>query len=373
MELQLGANWARFTHLAGGVVGQTLAMESLFAFFLESSFLYLLVWGERRLSPRAHLWTAVALWVGSWLSGYFIIVTNAFLQHPVAYVVGLDGTLGVTDVVQYLLNPWALAQYAHNQFAALVTGSFVVSAIGAYWALRGDHAEQSSLALRVGTGAGLLAAALVAFPTGDVQAKLVAQYQPATLAAMEGRFTSGPYAEIHVLGQPNVKARRLDNPVGVPWVLSFLAYGHFSSEVKGLSEFPEDSWPTSIELLYYAFHVMVGLGTLFLAVMAAANALRFLGRLERTRAMLWVLLLAFPLPYIANTAGWMTAELGRQPWLIHGVLRTAQGHSGNVHAGSVSFTLLGFLGLSLVLLLTFTLLVTRLIARGPAREASAHG
>lgn len=373
MELQLGANWARFTQLTGGVVGQTLAMEGVFAFFLESSFLYVLIWGEKKVSPKVHFASAVALFVGSWLSGYFIIVTNAFMQHPVGHVVGENGRYAIASLGTYLTNPWALAQYAHNQLAALVTASFAMTAVGAYWSLRGVFAQQASLALKVGTTAGLVATVLVAFPTGDFQAKLVARHQPASLAAMEGRFESGPYAEIAVLGQPNVREKRLDNKVAVPAALSFLAHGHFASEVRGLDEFPRDEWPTNIELLYYAFHVMVGLGTLFIGLTALANLLRWRGRLERTRPMLWALLLAFPFPYVANTAGWMTAELGRQPWLVHGLLRTAQGHSPTVHAGSTTFSLLGFLGLAMVLLLTFVLLVTRTIAKGPTPDGGhAH-
>jgi cytochrome bd ubiquinol oxidase subunit I len=219
--------------------------------------------------------------------------------------------------------------------------------------------------LNLGTAAGLVASLVVAFPTGDHQAKLVAQHQPVSLAAMEGRFETGPHAHIHLIGQPNVKERRLDNPVSVPEVLSFLAYGSFAAEVKGLNEFPQELWPTNIELLYYAFHIMVGLGTLFIALMALANGLRFLGKLHTFRPMLWVLMLAFPFPYIATTAGWMTAELGRQPWVVYGLLRTADASSPNVHGGSTLFTLLGFMGLYTVLGLTYVALFAREVVHGP--------
>ncbi len=365
MEFQFGTNWAAFSRFSGGIIGQTLAMEGMFAFFLESSFLALLVWGEKRLSTKAHFRAACALWAGSWLSGYFIIVANAFMQHPVGYTVGANGNLQLASFWAFVLNPWAVAQYAHTMIATLVTGSFVVAAAGAFWTLRNKHDEQAALNLRTGVIVGLLASALVAFPTGDRQGKLVARHQPAALAAMEGRFESGPRAELNLIGQPNVAERRLDNPIRIPAVLSFIAYGTFSSDVKGLNDIPQDQWPTSIELLYYGFHIMVGLGTLFIALMGLSALMLWKRRLERTRPLLWVLMLAFPFPFIATTAGWMTAELGRQPWLIHGLLRTAAGASPTVHAGSTAFTLLGFMGLYFVLGLLYLYLIGKEVSHGP--------
>jgi len=205
----------------------------------------------------------------------------------------------------------------------------------------------------------------VAFPTGDAQAKIVARYQEPALAGMEGRFECGGMAEITLIGQPNVAARRLENPIRVPGMLSFLAYGTFHSDVRGLNAFPESEWPTSIELLYYAFHVMSGLGTLFIGLMLVANLLRFRQRMESNRPLLWVLMLAFPFPFIANTAGWMAAELGRQPWLIYGLFRTRDGYSDIVNSGDVLFTLIGLAGVYLVLGLLYLYLVGRDIAHGP--------
>ena len=365
MEFQFGTNWANFSRYAGGVVGHTLAMEGLFAFFLESSFLGLLVFGERRLGRRGHFLAALALFAGSWLSGYFIVCTNAFMQHPVGHVVAADGTLQLGDFWTFLLNPWALAQYAHTMAASVVTAAFVVAAVGAYYALQGLHPDQAPRFLQVGVAAGLVSSVLVAFPTGDQQAKLVARHQPVALAAMEGHFESETGAGIVMIGQPNVKERRLDNPIAIPGFLSFLAYGTFHSNVKGLNEFAEDLWPDNVELLYYAFHIMAGLGTLFILVMGLAALLAVRGTLVRSRPTLWALMLAFPFPYIATTTGWMTAELGRQPWLVYGLMRTADGASPLVHSGSALFTLIGFTGLYLVLGVLFLFLVGREVAHGP--------
>ena len=371
MEFQFGTNWADFSRYAGGVIGQTLAMEGMFAFFLESAFVGVLIWGEKRLGPRNHFLAAVAVATGSWLSGYFILVTNAFMQHPVGYSIAPDGSLSIASLGDYLVNRWAFVQFFHNQTAAVVTGSFVIASLGAFYALRGLHPEQAKLYLRAGTLAGLVASLLAAFPSGDQQAKMVGRHQPVTLAAMEGKFVGGDMAGVAVIGQPNIKMRRLDNPIVVPGALSFLAYGTFQSYVHGLDEYPEKDWPDNIELLYYAFHLMITLGTLFIAIMFFANVQRFRGRLESSRWLLWVLMLSFPFPYIANILGWMTAELGRQPWLVYGLFHTRDGYSKLVSNGDAIFTLIGFCGLYFVVGLLFLALVGREITHGPDGEESS--
>ena len=365
LEFQFGTNWARFSNFAGEVVGQTLAMEGVFAFFLESTFLGLFLFGEKRLGPRGHLAAAVALFLGSWLSGYFIIVTNAFMQSPVGYSRGDDGALHLAVFRDYLFNPWAFWQYAHNMTASVVTASFVVAAVGAVWSLMGQHPDHAKICLRTGVIAGLASSILVSFPTGDQHGRLVSRHQPVTLAAMEGLFESGPYAELAIIGQPNVAARKLDNPIVVPGLLSFLAYGSFGTTVVGLNDFPEDEWPDNIELLYYSYHIMVGLGTLFMLLMGISAVLLWKDRLSRTRPVLWALMLAFPFPYIATTAGWWTAELGRQPWIVYGLMRTADASSLQVNTGDVVFTTLGFAGLYLLLGVLFVVQVLKEIGRGP--------
>jgi cytochrome d ubiquinol oxidase subunit I len=365
MEFQFGTNWAGFTHFAGGVIGQTLAMEGMFAFLLESAFVGALIWGEKRLGPRYHFLSAVAVAVGSWLSGFFILVTNAFMQHPTGFRFDPGGLLGIDSVRAYLLNPWALVQFTHNQMAAVVTASFVVAAVGAFYSLRRLHAAQANLYLRTGTFVALIASLLVAFPTGDQQAKMVGNHQPVTLAAMEGKFAGGTKAGVAMIGQPDVADGRLDNAIELPGALSFLAYGHLGSYVHGLDEYPKSIWPDNIELLYYSFHLMITLGTIFIVLMAYANFEKWRGRLHSNTWLLWVLMLASPFPYIANTLGWMTAELGRQPWLIYGLLQTRDGYSKVVSNGDTIFTLIGFVNLYFVLGVLFLYLVGREIHHGP--------
>jgi cytochrome d ubiquinol oxidase subunit I len=341
----------------------------MFAFFLESAFVGALIWGEKRLSPRGHFAAAIAVALGSWISGYFILVTNSFMQNPVGYRIEANGSLGIASFSAYLLNHWAWVQFFHTQMAAVVTGSFVVAAVGAFYALRGLHPVQAKLYLRAGTFVGLIASLLVAFPSGDQQAKMVGNHQPVTLAAMEGRFVGGTMAGVAVIGQPNVAAQRLDNPIEIPGALSFLAYGHFGSFVRGLDEFPKEVWPDNIELLYYSFHIMITLGTLFIILMGIAKLQNWREKLESSTFLQWDLMLACPFHFIANTLGWMTTELGRQPWLVFGHFHTRDGYSKVVSNGNAIFTLIGFTGLYFVLGLLFLGLTGREIAKGPDQEA----
>ena len=365
MEFQFGTNWARFSAFAGGVIGQTLAMEGVFAFFLESSFLGLFLFGEKRLGPRWHFVSAVMIFVGSWLSGYFIIATNAWMQHPVAYEVGATGAVSLTSFWGLLLNPWILWQYTHNMIGAVVTSAFVMAAVGAFYLLSHKHEEYGKVFVRLGVIAGVVASVLMAFPTGDAQGKNIAFHQPVTLAAMEGLFETKEGAPIALIGQPDMEKKRLDNPLHVPRMLSFLTYYHWGAEVKGLDAFPEKDWPTNIPLLYYSYHIMVGLGTMFIALMLFAAYKLWKKSLYTSRPLLWTLMLAFPFPYIANTAGWTTAELGRQPWLVYGLMRTPDGTSQMVSAGNTLFTLLGFAGMYFVIGMLFLFLVIKTINTGP--------
>lgn len=366
MEFQFGTNWAEFSKAAGGVIGQTLAMEGLFSFFLESTFLGLFLFGEKKLGRIGHWWAAFFVFLGSWLSGYFIVATDAWMQHPVGYQLSQRGDIELTSFWGLLLNPWALAQYMHNMLGAVQTGCFVMAAVGAFYLLTKREENYGKTFVRTGVIVGLIAAVLQLAPTGDMQGKLVSQHQPATLAAMEGLFETVDGAPLVILGQPDVASRKLENPLEIPNMLSFLTYKHWNANVKGLDSFPEDQWPTNIELLYYSYHIMVGLGTIFIAVMMVSAFLLWRKKLYESRWMLWILMLSFPLPYIANTAGWMTAELGRQPWLIHGLMRTDHGASPRVGAGSAWFSLLGFMGMYVVLAMLWLFLVYREIEQGPS-------
>ena len=368
MEFQFGTNWSHFSRFAGGVIGQTLAMEGMFAFFLESAFLGLFLYGEKRLSPRAHWWSALAVFLGSWLSGFFIVATDAWMQNPVGYEKAADGSVQLTSFWELILNPWAWWQYAHNMCGALITGTFVMASVGAFYLLWQKFEDHGRIFLRVGVTVGLVATIIQLFPTGDGQGRLLAHKQPTTLAAMEALFESSNAAPLVLIGQPDIPQRKIDNPLVLPGMLSFLTYRRWEAEVRGLNAFPPDTWPDNIPLLYYSYHIMVGLGTIFIAVMVVAAIQLWRRALFHSRWVLWVLLLCLPFPYIANTAGWITAEIGRQPWLVYGLMRTADGYSKMVSAGNGLFTLLGFMGMYMVLGILFLFLIRREIENGPVAE-----
>ena len=366
LEFQFGTNWAGFSRFAGGVIGQTLAMEGVVAFFAESVFLGIFLAGRNRVSPRVHWISALFVFAGSWLSGFFIIATNAWMQHPVAFEHNGD-RLQLDSLWGMLTNPWFPWQYLHNMSGAAISGSFILAALGAFYLLLDRHQAFARICVRAGAVGALIFCTLQIFPTGDRQAHAVFEHQPSAFAAMEGIFESQSGAPLVIVGNPDTEKRTLESTVELPKFLSFLTSRNWTQQVKGLNDIPTDQWPDSVPLVYYAYHIMVGLGTILLAIAAVAVLLLWRGRLYTSRAMLWALMLAVPFTMIANIAGWATAETGRQPWVVFGLQRTSEGASSAeaVPAGTGIFTLLGFAGLYLLVGLLYVLLQARIIARGP--------
>jgi cytochrome d ubiquinol oxidase subunit I len=368
MEFQFGTNWAAFSAKTGAVIGQPLAMEGIVAFFLESVFLGVLLYGRDRVAPSFHSLAAVLVCIGSWLSGYFIVVADAWMQHPVGYTVSAGGTITLSSLVAVLTSRFALWQYAHVLSGALVAGGFIVAGVGAFYLLSRRQVEFGCDYIRAGIITALVFSAVSIFPTGDRNGADVTAYQPIKLAAMEGLFESTHGAPLAIIGMPDVKKKTLIDPIFVPDVLSFLAYGHVRSNVNGLSAYATELWPP-VELTYYAYHVMVGLGTIFIALAALGTGLLMFGRLVSAKPVLWALMLAAPFPYIANESGWIVSEVGRQPWIVFGLMRTPAGISANVAAGETIFTLIGFLGMYFLLGFLFLYLTLREIGHGPNPQA----
>jgi cytochrome d ubiquinol oxidase subunit I len=374
LEFQFGTNWALFSANAGDIIGQTLAMEGTFAFFLESVFLGLFLFGEQAFGQRMHWFSAVMVWLGTWASGGFIIASNAWMQHPVGYTMTADGHLHLSNYWAVLFNFWIIPQYLHTMSGAVLTGSFAMAGLGAYYLLARQHTDFGRLFVTVGVSVGLIASIVQLWPSGDMEGRQVAVYQPTKLAGMEGAFRTESGAGLVILGQPDPTTGKLDNPLIVPKLLSFLTFQRWTAQVQGLNSFPADERPDAVTMLYYSYHIMVGLGTIFIAIMGLAMLLLWRRRLfeARWRWALWVLFLAMPFPFIANTAGWFTAEVGRQPWIIFGLMRTTDGGSPAVSAGNVLFTLLGFGGMYLLLGLLYVVLVVHETFQGPLHaKASA--
>jgi cytochrome d ubiquinol oxidase subunit I len=370
MEFEFGTNWAAFSAKAGAVIGQPLMMEGLYAFFFESVFLGVLLYGRERVSRSLYLTSAVAVWLGSWLSGFFIVATDAWMQRPVGYAIAANGQIELANLAAVLLSQFAFWQFAHVLCGAITTGGFVVAGIGAYYLLAKRDLAFARDFVRTGVIVALIGSVLVIFPSGDRNGTDVTNYQPVKLAAMEGLFDSAQGAPLAIIGMPDVVARKLIDPIIVPDLLSFLAYGNARANVNGLASYPTELWPP-VELTYYAYHVMVGLGTIFSGVAALTALLLWRERLFRLPLAQWLLVLVMPFPYIANEAGWLVAEVGRQPWVVYGLIKTHDAASPNVVTGETLFTLIGFIGMYFLLGVLFLLLTLRSIGIGPADPAPA--
>jgi len=365
MEFQFGTNWAHFSRRTGSVVGQTLAMEGVYAFFLESGFLGVFLLAEKRISPFLHWLSAVLVAGGTLLSGYFIVATDAWMQHPVGYKMGADGTVHLTSLWAVLTNPYAGWQYFHTINGALVTGAMVMAGVGAYYLLVRRDQEFGRMFVKLGIITGVLFSLTQLFPTGAKLGENISRYQPIKMAAMEGQFETQKGAPLALIGMPDRHTGKLLDPIYVPDALSYLAYGNARAEVTGLNSTPEALRPP-VEVVYYAYHIMVGLGTVFVGLLGLGALLLWRKKLWTQRWYLWALMLAMPFPYIANEAGWTVSEVGRQPWIVYGIMTTAQGVSTNVSAGETIFTLLGFMGIYALLGLVFLYLLLKFVGEGPS-------
>ena len=370
MEFQFGTNWARFSQYSGPVVGQTLFMEGVFAFFAESSFLGVFLFGEGRVRPLVHWLSSVMVGFGAVLSGFFIVATDAWMQHPVGFHI-VNGRAELTSLWALLTNPYLRWQYPHVISGALVTGSMVMAGIGAFYLLSKRDEAFGRLCVRVGVVSGLLFSLFSLFPSGSFNAEQIARNQPAKTAAMEGLFETQPNAPLAIIGMPDTDKRILLDPIVIPSMLSVLIYGTPGATVTGLNDIPAADQPP-VEVVYYAYHIMVGLGTIFIALLAISALALWRRRLYASTTLLWALMLAMPFPYIANEAGWTVSEVGRQPWIVYGLVRTADATSTNVSGGMTIFTLMGFMGLYLLLGALYILIFMRIVHEGPTPQARVH-
>lgn len=241
LEFQFGTNWAQFSDYAGGIIAQTLAMEGAFAFFLESAFLGLFLFGEQAFEQKIHWLSIVLVWLGTWASGFFIIASNAWMQHPVGYTVGADGRLNISNYWAILFNPWIFAQYLHTMSGAVTTAAFCMAGLGAYYLLAQRHIEYGRLFVTLGVITGLIASLIQLYPSGDLEGQQVTSHQPAKLAAMEGLFETERGAGIVLIGQPDTAHARLDNPIIIPGILSFFDVSALDCCGKGAEFIPSKS------------------------------------------------------------------------------------------------------------------------------------
>jgi cytochrome d ubiquinol oxidase subunit I len=340
LEFQFGTNWARYSKFVGDIFGAPLAAEGIFAFFLESTFLGLYLFGRDRVPKAVHWFSILMVAVGATISAFWIIVANSWQQTPAGYAVR-GGRAELESFWAAVFNPSTLPRYFHTIAATLVVGAFVMAGVAAYRLLKNREDEIGKRGLKLALPWGLATAILVAFPFGHWHNVQVAETQPAKFAAMEGLYTSQEGAPLVLFGLVHVEPPELRAKVEVPGLLSWLAFGDPHASIRGIDEFPPDEIPP-LWLTFVSFHNMVILGGLFIAVMAWGVLQLWRKRLFESRRFLKLLVWVLPLPVVACQFGWVAAEVGRQPWVVYGLLRTGDAHSDTVAAGEILFSILLF-------------------------------
>jgi cytochrome d ubiquinol oxidase subunit I len=361
MEFAFGTNWANYSRFVGNIFGAPLAAEALTSFFLESTFLGILLFGRRRFGKKLYYASAWLVLIGSHLSALWIIIANSWQQTPRGFKVE-NGKAVLTSFWHAAFNPSTAPRYVHTVVATWIAGSFLVAGISAWYLLKGRHVHFARRWLRTALVVGVVVS--VAMPViGDWHAKEVAAQQPIKLAAFEGIYNSETDAPLTLLGYVNSKAHKTIG-IRIPGLLSFLSYGSTSDEVKGLTSVAANDRPPE-QIVFQSYHLMVGLGMLFALLMIVALALDLLKQLERRRWLLHVLVWAIPFPTIAILLGWIAAEVGRQPWVVQGLLRTSRGVSPVVSTAEVGLTLGIFFVIYALLFVAWFRIFTNLVRKGP--------
>lgn len=363
MEFSFGTNWSNYSRAVGDIFGPLLAAEGVIAFFLESVFVGVLIFARDRVSPKVYWLSALLVFIGGHLSAFWIIVANSWMQTPAGYAVDAAGKIALTSFADAVFNPSTHVRFIHTVLAAWMTGAVMVAGIAGYYVRKGLHGQTARTMLKIGIVLFALTPVLQ-LGAGHMHAIEVINMQPEKAAALEGHFVTSRGVPLYALGWVDT-ASETTYGISIPKLLSFLYNFDFNSEIKGLRDFPKAHWPP-VNLVFQAYHVMVGIGMLAIALGLLGAFLLVTGRLYQTRWYLFVLPFLIPLPHLAHETGWMTAEIGRQPWIIYGLMKTADAASVVVSAGNVLFSLVMFSLIYLLLFVMFVMLCVKLVKQGPA-------
>nr|WP_315148166.1 cytochrome ubiquinol oxidase subunit I [uncultured Flavobacterium sp.] len=366
MEFEFGTNWAVYSRYVGDIFGSALAAEGLFAFGLESTFLGILIFGWNRVSPRVHFISTIGVFLGSMFSAVWIVVANSWQQTPAGYHIvgeGLSARAEVTDFWAMVFNPSSADRIVHVWQGAFLAGAFMVLSVHAYYIRKGIFIEVSKKAFKIA----LIVATVVSFTqllSGHSSADGVAVNQPAKLAAMEGHYAKSAPADLYLAGWVNNKTQEVTG-IAVPGGLSFLVHQDFKKPIIGLNSFPKEDRPSQVNAVFQFYHIMISIGMFLIALTFYACFLWWRGRLFDTKWLMWIFSFSVLLPQIANQAGWFAAEMGRQPWIVYGHLRTSEGFSQEVSANQILFSLFLFLFVYSVLFALFLYSLNKKIKHGP--------
>ncbi len=369
MEFEFGTNWAVYSRYVGDIFGSALAAEGLFAFGLESTFLGILLFGWNRVKPWVHFVSTLGVFLGSMFSAVWIVVANSWQQTPAGYHIvgtGLHARAEVTDFWAMVFNPSSVDRIIHTWQGAILAGAFLVLSVHAYYIRKGRYVEISKKAFQITLVVATIFS-LAQLLSGHSSADGVAVNQPAKLATMEGHFQKNSPADLYLLGWVD-KEKQTVTGLGIPGGLSFLVHQDFKAPIKGLNDFPVEDRPSQINAVFQFYHMMIAIGMALIGLTLYASFLWWRGKLFETKWLMWIFSFSVILPQIANQVGWFTAEMGRQPWVVYGLLRTNKAFSQEVSSHQILFSLVLFTFVYSLLLLLFLYSVNKKIKHGPYDE-----
>lgn len=361
LEFAFGNNWSNYSRMVGDIFGAPLAAEGVFAFFLESVFLGVLVFGRNRVSKKFFLLSAFLVFFGSHLSGLWIIIANSWMQTPMGFKIE-GGRAILTNFFEAAINKSTFIRYIHTIIAGWITGSLLVAGISSYYILKNRFKEYSKILLSISLSIFIITSIAQLF-TGHFHSIQVVNTQPEKMAAYESIWETQSFAPFSIFAIPDEKNEKNILYIGIPGLLSFLIDFDFNKEVKGLKDFPKDERPPVL-LPFYSYHIMIYLGMYFILISIIGIFLFLKKKIYETKWYLRILLYSIPLPYIANEFGWIGAEVGRQPWAVYKVLKTKDAVSPIVSGGQVLFSLIMFSLIYLFLLIIFIYLIKKFVKKG---------
>ncbi len=362
LEFAFGANWSEYSRMVGDIFGAPLAAEGVFAFFMESIFLGVLVFGREKVSKKMYLLSAFLVFFGSHLSGLWIIIANSFMQTPAGYKI-VEGRAVLTNFFEAAINHSTVVRYLHTLIAGWITGSLFVAGIGAWYVIKNKQADYAKKTIRVALTLFIFSSIVQLF-FGHQHSVQVAKTQPEKMAAFEGLWETQKGAPLALFGIPDEKKEKTHLYIGLPGLLSYLVYFDEDAEIKGLKDFQKDERPP-VFLSFWSYHIMIGLGMFFILLAIMGFCLLVRKKIWDTKWYLKALLFSIPLPYIANEFGWIAAEVGRQPWAVYKVLKTADAASVVVPAWQILFTLVVFILIYSLIFWVFMKLLLKMIRKGP--------